>query len=94
MLLFVLFCTIHRFNNTLVLPEFIGIGLVFVLLFFFKSTNTNTILAFGMVFQYNTIRIAQKMREKASSKSFTYNLLNIIRMWSWSERPLVEHKFN
>ena len=33
------------------------IGLVFVLLSFEKSTNSNTILAFGMVFQYNTIRI-------------------------------------
>ena len=37
--------------------EFFGIGLVLVLLSFEKSTNTNTIPAFGIVFQYNTIRI-------------------------------------
>jgi hypothetical protein len=36
---------------------FVGIALVLVLLSFDKSTNTNTIPPFGMVFQYNTIRI-------------------------------------
>jgi hypothetical protein len=39
------------------LDFFVGIGLVLVLLSFEKSTNTNTIPAFGMVFQYNTIPI-------------------------------------
>jgi hypothetical protein len=37
------------------LEFFVGIGLV--LLSFEKSTNTNTMPAFGMVFQYNTICI-------------------------------------
>jgi hypothetical protein len=36
---------------------FFGIGLVSVLMGFEKSTNTNTIPAFGIVFQYNTIPI-------------------------------------
>ena len=36
---------------------FVGIGLVLVLLSFEESTNTNTIPAFGIVFQYNTILI-------------------------------------
>jgi hypothetical protein len=39
------------------LEFFVGIGLELVLLSFEKSTNTNTIPAFGIVFQYNTIRI-------------------------------------
>ena len=45
------------------MPEFlllflIDIGFVLELLSYEKSTNTNTIPAFGLVFQYNTIRIA------------------------------------
>jgi hypothetical protein len=36
---------------------FLVLGLVLVLLSFEKLTNTNTIPAFSMVFQYNTIRI-------------------------------------
>jgi hypothetical protein len=40
-----------------------GIGLILVLLNFEKSTNTNTIPAFIMVFQYNTIRIVHLCKQ-------------------------------
>ena len=35
----------------------VGIAMVLVLLLFENMTNTNTILAVGIVFQYNTSRI-------------------------------------
>ena len=47
-----------------------GIALVLVLLSYKKPTNTNTIPAFGIVFQYNTIRIAYLRSAQTFKKSF------------------------
>ena len=50
---FSVFCINHLLNDTLCCKKFLGIDLVLVLLNFEKSTNTNTIPAFGLVFLYN-----------------------------------------
>ena len=70
-LLFAVFCTSHLLNNTLCcLKQFFywnfcwywfGIGIAE----FDKSTNTNSIPAFGMILQYNTKHIVH-LRFKSS----------------------------
>jgi hypothetical protein len=65
------------------LEFFVGIVLVLVLLSFEKSTNTNTIPAFGMVFQYNTICILY-LRYFCPTPFSSSNIQNLLQMQSWA----------